>query len=489
MTLGTTHWYCLIFLIIGVFSVSADPCLTYEEFQVDYKRSPGHVATVYEDSLCDVMVREKWYRFVGEAGSDMTNDRESLMRNSCGTFNPLWMDGEIPDVAEGIVDRKVCLKSLLSSCHKSFTIQVKNCCSYRVYYLHSANMCPSSYCVSQYNITNDNCTNSPFPTTKTTMTSSVWTKTTGTTSQTQHTTTESPTRSTTAARQTTPPPTMSTSSGRIQTTSEQTTGDPVSDPCLTYEEFQVDYKRSPDHIATVYEDSLCDVLVREKWYRFVGEAGGDMTNDRESLMTNSCGTVYPLWMDGEIPEVAEGIVDRRVCLKSVFSSCHKSFTIQVKNCCSYRVYYLHSANMCPSSYCVSQYNVTNENCTNSPLPTTTRRTSPVWTRTIGTTSRTQHTTTKSPTRPTTAAGQTTPSPTMSTSSGRIQTTSEQTTGDPVSGVGIHRKIIENDSNGYLIPVAVAVVSVGILVVVFALLTNYVPAFKSKWKSRMYQVQQ
>ncbi|XP_021346263.1 uncharacterized protein LOC110445796 isoform X2 [Mizuhopecten yessoensis] len=108
-----------------------------------------------------------------------------------------------------------------------------------------------------------------------------------------------------------------------------------------------------------------------------------MTNDRESLMTNSCGTVYPLWMDGEIPEVAEGIVDRKVCLKSIFSSCHKSFTIQVKNCCSYRVYYLHSANMCPSSYCVSPSLVPPVDCPGPSTNSTTRASTTTETTTSG----------------------------------------------------------------------------------------------------------
>ncbi|XP_033742341.1 uncharacterized protein LOC117328865 [Pecten maximus] len=372
--------------------IASDPCLTYEELQVDYRRSPDHIEDVYEEGLCDILIREKWYRFMGIAGGDLTNNSESVEHHGCGTYYPLWMDGQIPDVAEGIVHRNVCMKSIFSRCHRSSTIQVKNCCSYRVYYLHSATLCPSSYCVSPFNISTEGCSDSPLL--PTTISSSVGTHTTNTISSTHPTTANGATTPiTTTGKLSIPTTTVATPSSE-----NLTTPDIASDPCLTYEELQVDYRRSPDHIEDVYEEGLCDILIREKWYRFVGEAGGDLTNNSESVEHHGCGTYYPLWMDGQIPDVAEGIVHRNVCMKSIFSRCHRSSTIQVKNCCSYRVYYLHSATLCPSSYCVSPYNISTEGCSDSPLLTTTISSS------VGT-----HTTnTISSTHPTTANGTTTP---------------------------------------------------------------------------------
>ena len=74
------------------------------------------------------------------------------------------------------------------------------------------------------------------------------------------------------------------------------------------------------------------------WYRFQG-AAGDRMPDKCVLMYR-CGTVYPGWLNGSHPTVAEGVVTRTVCY-SPWRGCRwDSNIIKVKNCSSYYVYEL-----------------------------------------------------------------------------------------------------------------------------------------------------
>ena len=47
----------------------------------------------------------------------------------------------------------------------------------------------------------------------------------------------------------------------------------------------------PDHV------DLCDRDLEEGWYRAVSGAGGDMPTEAQGL--GKCGTVFPVWYNGE----------------------------------------------------------------------------------------------------------------------------------------------------------------------------------------------
>ncbi|XP_069130654.1 LOW QUALITY PROTEIN: mucin-2-like [Argopecten irradians] len=381
-------------------SARVDPCIEYEEIPADIRRSPNQTERRYDESICDVLVREKWYRFVGEAGGDLTNTSVDVYQ--CSNLYPLWMVGSFPDVGDGIVYRNVCLTSIFAKCHRTFIIQVKNCCSYRVYRLQSPGLCPSAYCLSPSNIRSEDCRD---PTTTTLSPT--------TTPTPASTTTESPTQrkvtTTTLSQTTTPTPAPTVTASSNPAVTNDTMSARV-DPCIEYEEIPADIRRSPNQTERRYDESICDVLVREKWYRFVGEAGGDLTNT--SVDVYQCSNLYPLWMVGSFPDVDEGIVYRNVCLTSIFAKCHRTFIIQVKNCCSYRVYRLQSPGLCPSAYCLSPSNISSEDCrdptTTTLSPTTTP--TPASTTTESPTQRTTSTTTLSPTTTPT------PAPTVTASS-------------------------------------------------------------------------
>ena len=53
-----------------------------------------------------------------------------------------------------------------------------------------------------------------------------------------------------------------------------------------------------------------------------------------------CGTMFPGWLTGGHPGVAEGVVQRKVCFTKSLGCCGASIYINVRNCGSYYVYKL-----------------------------------------------------------------------------------------------------------------------------------------------------
>ena len=84
-----------------------------------------------------------WYRFSGEAGTQMAEVCPKMY--SCSTNSSGWLNGTHPTVAEGIVKRKVCFSQRVSQylndcCNHSKNISVRNCGAFYVYRLD-----PSDY--------------------------------------------------------------------------------------------------------------------------------------------------------------------------------------------------------------------------------------------------------------------------------------------------------------------------------------------------------
>lgn len=74
-----------------------------------------------------------WYRFQGAAGTKMVTTCPPVSR--CGAIFPAWLSEDHPTVAEGTVERKVCINDFGICCHSSVFIEVKNCTSYFIYKL------------------------------------------------------------------------------------------------------------------------------------------------------------------------------------------------------------------------------------------------------------------------------------------------------------------------------------------------------------------
>ena len=98
--------------------------------------------------LCDSLLPEGWYRFVGAAGTRMPTTR--VEPYYCGTDWSGWLDGVHPTVEDGEVRRKVCFSNRLSGCKYVTEISVKNCISYFIYKLHHPPACNTRYCATNW---------------------------------------------------------------------------------------------------------------------------------------------------------------------------------------------------------------------------------------------------------------------------------------------------------------------------------------------------
>ncbi|MCA9689177.1 MAG: DUF4215 domain-containing protein [Myxococcales bacterium] len=97
---------------------------------------------------------------------------------------------------------------------------------------------------------------------------------------------------------------------------------------------------------------LCDDKADDKWYRITGAAGNRLATMAPSVY--SCGTSAPGWMMGTHPSVEDGVVDRTVCFRFLWSMCDWQASIKVRACDAmvpYYVYKLPDPPECELRYC------------------------------------------------------------------------------------------------------------------------------------------
>ncbi|CAH1267733.1 VWDE [Branchiostoma lanceolatum] len=115
----------------------------------------------------------------------------------------------------------------------------------------------------------------------------------------------------------------------------------MADPCRPNQHDSIDdIWRSAGHNSTGRAEGelLDDRGLAEGWYRFVSEAGGEMPTS--CVPVNSCGTRFPVWMDGTVPTVNQtqsvtGCINQGGC-------CDDTVNLKVKNCSTFLVYELSS---------------------------------------------------------------------------------------------------------------------------------------------------
>ncbi|XP_015753091.1 PREDICTED: uncharacterized protein LOC107332854 isoform X1 [Acropora digitifera] len=91
-----------------------------------------------------------WYRFGGEAGTQMADT--CVKQHHCGAWYPGWLSGGHPSVSDGAVLRKVCFTGYWGCCHFSTFISVRDCSGFYVYKLSPFHpyspQCNYRYCSS-----------------------------------------------------------------------------------------------------------------------------------------------------------------------------------------------------------------------------------------------------------------------------------------------------------------------------------------------------
>lgn len=138
------------------------------------------------------------------------------------------------------------------------------------------------------------------------------------------------------------------------------------DPChpKNYRVLEDDGSRSISCINS--SKNLCDSQLSTDWYRVVKDAS-DILMPTKCVNMLSCGTTYPIWLNGTYPEIDDKTVERIACVSSSphRSCCEKSYDIKLRNCSSFFVYQLqHTLQLnCPERYCFGKTSVCIEETT------------------------------------------------------------------------------------------------------------------------------
>lgn len=122
------------------------------------------------------------------------------------------------------------------------------------------------------------------------------------------------------------------------------------DPCSSYTTKTGQYQRSHKYTLQSNDIAISDNFLSEGWYRFDSGAGNDMVTQAPSI--TQCGTIYPIWLQGDLPSDADGEVNRTACIVGFAGPCSKTIKIQVKSCGNFRVYHLVPAPQTSTGYCI-----------------------------------------------------------------------------------------------------------------------------------------
>ncbi|XP_071126545.1 uncharacterized protein [Mytilus edulis] len=286
----TTFVLFSFFTVFTVVISQDDPCL--EGNYIELNQWERSVANDIRKGICDNFLPSGWYRPISLAGNTMpTECIQGGFR--CGTTSTLWMNGSYPSVGE-VSNVTACASNYNGGCCiSSYDIQVKNCGDYYVYNLTHTHGCYEAYCFG----TETKC-----------------------------------------------PKGETSDNGGFTPGCE-------FDPCqsVNYKVLRMEVKRSSNYSLNDYDTAIDDSRLITGWYRIDSVTGNDIVNQSVSMM--HCGTVYPLWMQGNIPEIGDKTVDRWVCKSGLSSMCEAQYDIKVRNCGNYRTYFLQQLNEDKSSYC------------------------------------------------------------------------------------------------------------------------------------------
>lgn len=253
--------------------------------------------------ICDSTLEAGWYRPTSLAGDQMPTECP-INGMTCGTSFPIWLNGTFP--IEGETNNVTACSSshIHGCCSSSYDIVIKNCGGFYVYNLSSTIGCASGYCFG---------TELPCPV--------------------------------------------------GETSDNGFTPGCEFDPCQNYDTLSGEDKRSASY--KVQDGTpLDDSELKNGWYRFDSYVGNDLVNSSQPI--GSCGTNYPVWLDGYLPSKADKTVNRTCCITGNTDTCESTVNIQVRNCGNFMVYNLSKTVKIQSAYCVGLLPVT----TTTPTTTT-----------------------------------------------------------------------------------------------------------------------
>ncbi|OWF53473.1 oncoprotein-induced transcript 3 protein-like [Mizuhopecten yessoensis] len=142
--------FLIIFLdLAAVHSAEADPCLAHKLLgKMDIR---GAMCSISGKVYCDRLIDGGWYKAVYK-GLPLDMPTSCVNPASCGTGFPIWLNGNLPTVTEGVVQRQACVRGLVGGdcCIRQYNISVKNCGVYNVYNLPYTVACDEAYCFGDH---------------------------------------------------------------------------------------------------------------------------------------------------------------------------------------------------------------------------------------------------------------------------------------------------------------------------------------------------
>ncbi|XP_022795937.1 neurogenic locus notch homolog protein 1-like isoform X3 [Stylophora pistillata] len=325
--------------------IAFDECKHYEVLN-DKERAAGrHRGNFLKCDQRD-LVTPKWYRFTGEAGSQMPT--ACVPKHYCGTHAPGWLSGSHPTRVGQVVNGKVCFHWGSNCCNWNAAIQIKKCNGFYVYKLTRTPVCWLRYCG-----------NSGFDPCKA----------------------SKPCQNGATCVNQNGGYTCLCKPGYQGKNCEQDVNECVSKPCRnggTCENIPGSYRckckpgflgkhceivfdeckhyevlNDRERAAGVHRGNIvkCDQrdLVTPKWYRFTGAAGSQMPT--ACVPKHYCGTHAPGWLSGSHPTRVGQVVNGKVCFHWGSNCCNWNAAIQIKKCNGFYVYKLTRTPVCWLRYC------------------------------------------------------------------------------------------------------------------------------------------
>ncbi|XP_048026593.1 uromodulin-like isoform X2 [Megalobrama amblycephala] len=136
-----------VYCAVPVSIPSVDPCYNYTSLDEPWRATDNSYYNNYL-GMCDSNVEwNGWYRLFYN-GQNTQMPESCVSQYTCGTRDPLWLNGSHPQLEDGVVTRQVCVSSWNGCCtYASHAIRVKACPgNYHVYEFVKPIFC-GAYCV------------------------------------------------------------------------------------------------------------------------------------------------------------------------------------------------------------------------------------------------------------------------------------------------------------------------------------------------------
>ena len=98
----------------------------------DPSRSVGNSAIKQQSNqTMESLQPDEWYEFYGTGGTQIATS--CVIENRCGSQMPGWLNGDHPNVEDGVVARQLCFSYNGDCCYHSVDINVRQCFGNYIY--------------------------------------------------------------------------------------------------------------------------------------------------------------------------------------------------------------------------------------------------------------------------------------------------------------------------------------------------------------------